>query len=71
MVSVFRDTLLQLSDGGSADLHKANSAYSYGEEGGDRHAQPQGLNMDIQKYVTVDFSALVDVINALGGLKST
>lgn len=69
LVSVFRDTLLQLSDGGSADLHKANSAYSYGEEEEAIAMLNRNLDLDIQKYVTVDFSALVDVINALGGVE--
>lgn len=70
LVSVYRDTLLQLDDDMHyPELHKANSAYSFGEEEDAIAMLNRNLDLDIQKYVTVDFSALVDVINALGGVE--
>lgn len=65
LVSVYRDTLLQQDDG---TFNKANAAYSFG---GAREAIAMlnsNLGLDIQHYVTVDFSAMVDVIDALGGI---
>ena len=65
LVSIYRDTLLQLDDG---SYNKANSAYSfYGPEGAISLIN-KNLDMNIEKYVTVNFNALVDVIDAGGGL---
>lgn len=79
LASVYRDTLLQMtdmkvSDGefysyADVDLQKANAAYAFGEEEEAIAMLNRNLDLDIQKYVTVDFSALVDVINALGGIE--
>ena len=79
LASVYRDTLLQMSDMkvndgeyygySDVDLQKANAAYAFGEEEGAISMLNRNLDLDIQKYVTVDFSALVDVINALGGVE--
>lgn len=65
LVSVYRDTLLQQSDG---TYGKANSAYNYGGAEGAISLLNRNLDLDIQNYVSVNFDALVDVIDALGGL---
>lgn len=65
LVSVYRDTLLQLDDG---SYDKANAAYSYGGPEGAISLINRNLDMNIEKYVSVNFNALVDVIDALGGL---
>ena len=68
LVSIYRDTLLQLDDG---SYNKANSAYSfYGPEGAISLIN-KNLDMNIEKYVAVNFNALVDVIDAVGGLDIT
>lgn len=65
LVSIYRDTLLELDDG---SYNKANSAYSfYGPEGAISLIN-KNLDMNIEKYVAVNFNALVDVIDAVGGL---
>lgn len=65
MVSIYRDTLLKLNDG---TYNKANSAYAfYGPEGALALIN-QNLDMSIDKYVSVNFNALVDVIDAVGGM---
>ncbi len=79
LASVYRDTLLQMTDVkvkegeyynySDVDLQKANAAYAFGEEEEAISMLNRNLDLDIQKYVTVDFSALVDVINALGGVE--
>ena len=63
--SVYRDTLLQQKDG---TYNKANSAYSFGGAEQAIAMLNKNLDLDIQHYVTVDFGALVDVIDALGGI---
>lgn len=64
--SVYRDTLLQQSDG---TYNKANAAYSFGGAEGAVAMLNKNLDMDISHYVTVDFNALVDVIDDLGGIE--
>ena len=65
MSSVYRDTLLQMDD---KTYNKANAAYAFGEEEEAIAMLNRNLDMDIMHYVTVDFSALVDVIDALDGI---
>ncbi len=65
LVSIYRDTLLELDDG---SYNKANSAYSFGGPEGAISLINRNLDMNIEKYVTVNFNALVDVIDALGGI---
>ena len=64
--SVYRDTLLQQSDG---TLNKANSAYAYGGPEAAIAMLNENLDMDIEHYVTVNFNALIDVIDAVGGVE--
>ena len=66
IVSVYRDTLLQQDDG---TYNKANAAYSFGGAESAIAMLNKNLDMDIQHFVTVDFSALVDVIDAVGGIE--
>lgn len=65
MSSVYRDTYLQMDD---RSYNKANAAYSFGEEEEAVAMLNRNLDMDIDHYITVDFSALVDVIDALDGI---
>lgn len=66
LISVYRDTLLNT---GHDRFAKANSAYAKG--GVEQAVQMLNANMDlnITEYVCVDFVALVEVIDALGGVE--
>lgn len=64
-VSVYRDTLVDIGDGVYA---KANAAYAYGGPEKAISMLNRCLDLDIKDYVTVDFSALVKVVDDLGGL---
>ncbi|WP_122642398.1 LCP family protein [Luxibacter massiliensis] len=66
MCSIFRDTLLQQSDG---SYNKANAAYAFGGAEDAVAMLNKNLDMDIQHYVTVNFNALADVIDLLGGIE--
>lgn len=66
MVSVYRDTLLDLSEG---TLQKCNAAYSFGGPTMAINMLNMNLDLDIQNYVTVDFSAIADAIDLLGGIE--
>lgn len=66
LLSVYRDTLLQQADG---SYEKANSAYHSGGPEAAISLLNRNFDLDIQNYVSVNFSALVDVIDALGGIE--
>ena len=66
LTSVYRDTLLLQADG---NYEKANSAYNRGGPEAAISLLNRNFDLDIRNYVSVNFSALVDVIDALGGLE--
>lgn len=66
MVSVYRDTLLDLSEG---TYQKCNAAYSYGGPVLAINMLNMNLDLDIEDYVTVDFGAIADAIDLLGGVE--
>lgn len=66
MVSVYRDTLLNLSEG---TYQKCNGAYSYGGPVLAINMLNMNLDLDIEDYVTVDFGAISDAIDLLGGVE--
>lgn len=65
MASVYRDTLLDLSEG---TLQKCNAAYSFGGPKQAINMLNMNLDLDIQNYVTVDFGVVAEVVDLLGGL---
>lgn len=68
LVSVYRDTFLKVK----ADTYnKINSAYAYGGASNAMAALNQNLNLDIEDYVAVDFGAVVEAVDALGGIELT
>lgn len=66
IVSVYRDLLVKRPDG---ELGKANSAYFYGGPKEAINMLNQNFDLDIEDYVTVDFKAMADVIDMLGGIE--
>ena len=66
LVSVYRDTLLDLSEG---TYQKCTAAYSYGGPALAISMLNMNLDLDIEDYVTVDFGAIADAIDLLGGVE--
>lgn len=66
LVSVFRDTYLNISEGGS--YNKLNQAYFVG--GPEQAVQALNRNLDLQinDYMTFNWKAVADAINILGGV---
>ena len=56
---------MRLKDG---SYNKANAAYSYFGPDGGVALLNENMDMNIEKYVSVNFNALVDVIDAVGGM---
>jgi LCP family protein required for cell wall assembly len=66
VVSVYRDTLLfQKND----TYEKANAAYMAGGPEEAIALLNRNLDMDIDNYVAINFNALIDTIDALGGIE--
>ena len=65
LVSIYRDTLLNL---GNDTYSKANAAYAYGGPEQAISMLNTMLDLNITDYVTVNFSAMAEAVDALGGL---
>lgn len=65
LVSVYRDTYLNLTDG---RYDKCNKAYSYGGAEQAIKMLNSNLDLDIREFVTVGFEGLSAAIDALGGV---
>lgn len=66
LVSVYRDTVLRQDDG---SYEKANYAYNISGPQEAIAMLNRNLDLDIEKYISVNFNALADVIDALGGVE--
>ena len=66
LMSIYRDTLVQEADG---RLKKANNAYFQGGPQEAINMLNRNFDLDIEHYVTVDFKALADTIDLLGGIE--
>ncbi|MDR1017623.1 MAG: LCP family protein [Lachnospiraceae bacterium] len=65
LVSVYRDTLTFQSN---KRYEKANAAYNMGGPAGAVALLNRNLDMDIKAYASVDFRAVTDAVDALGGI---
>ena len=65
LVSLYRDTLLDVGDD---NYQKCNSAYAIGGPEAAISMLNTNLDLNITDYATIDFNALVTVVDALGGL---
>lgn len=66
MVSLYRDTYLDVD--GDITLKKCNSAYLSGGVKQAVNMMNRNLDLNISNYVSVDFNALIDIVDALGGI---
>lgn len=66
MLSIYRDTILDIEDG---ELQKCNAAYSFGGPTQAINMLNKNLDLDIRDFVTVDFAAVSNAIDLLGGLE--
>lgn len=68
MASIYRDTLLkQMND----TYRKANNAYFVGGPEEAINMLNKNLDLDIEDYATVDFKAMSDVVDLMGGIEIT
>ena len=65
LISVYRDTYLEIDGYG---LDKITHAYSYGEAPLAINALNTNLDLNIKEFVTVNFDAVAEAVDALGGI---
>lgn len=65
LVSVYRDTYLNI---GNDKYRKCNSAYRYGGAEQAIAMLNMNLDLDITDFVTVNYQAVIDVVDGLGGI---
>lgn len=66
IASIYRDTMLNIGDG---SYNKANAAYAFGGPTKAINMLNTNLDLNLEKYVAVDFSIMVDIVDELGGLE--
>lgn len=67
MTSVMRDTCVNIP--GRTALNKINAAHAFGGSPLSVKTVEQNFGVDIDRYVSINFYAFIDVVNALGGLE--
>lgn len=68
LISVYRDTYLQIEEKGKKVLDKATHAYSYGGAQNAVKMLNTNLDLNITEYVTVNFDAVIAAVDAMGGI---
>ena len=68
LVSIYRDTYVKIHDHGCT---KINHAYAYGGPDLAVNTLNKNFDLNIKDFVTVNFSALTNVIDELGGVELT
>lgn len=73
LLSVFRDTYLNVGKdtAGNDVCRKINAAYARGGVANAVRALNENLDLDIKAYMCVDWNALIEAIDALGGIEVT
>lgn len=66
LVSVYRDSYLQIS---GRSLDKVTHAYAYGGPALAMSTLNTNLDLNITEFATVNFDSLVDIVDAVGGIK--
>lgn len=65
LASVYRDTYLEIT---GRDLDKVTHAYSYGGPTLTLSTLNTNLDIDIKEFVTVNFEAVEEIVNSIGGI---
>lgn len=68
LISVYRDTYMQVEEKGKPVLDKVTHAYSYGSAQNALKALNTNLDLNITEYVTVNFDAVIAAVDAMNGV---
>lgn len=68
LISVYRDTYLLVEEKGTERLDKVTHAYAYGGAQNTLKALNTNLDLNISEFVTVNFDAVIEIVDAVGGV---
>lgn len=70
ITSVYRDTYLDIKSTNSSNFYfdKITHAYAYGEAKLTLNSLNRNMDLNITEFVAVNFSAVVEIVNAIGGI---
>lgn len=70
LVSIYRDTYLRIGEdeNGNGEYYKANEAYLKNGPEGFLDMVNSNLDLDVRYFVTVDFTAVAEAVELLGGI---
>ena len=68
LISVYRDTYMQVENKSKTILDKVTHAYSYGGAQNALKALNTNLDLNITEYVTVNFDAVIAAVDAMNGV---
>lgn len=68
LISIYRDTYMQVEELGTKKLDKVTHAYSYGGAQNTLKSLNTNLDLNITEYVTVNFDAVIAAVDAIGGI---
>ena len=68
IMSIFRDTYVEMELDGVTKLNKINQAY-YNEVENTLATINKNLDLNVTEYTTINFSSLYDIIDAIGGVE--
>lgn len=69
LLSVYRDSFLEVEENGKTKIDKVTHAFSYGGAQNSLLALNKNLGLNIKEYMTVNFDAVVAAVDALGGIE--
>ncbi len=67
LYSIYRDTYVQMDSNGTTKMDKINHAY-YGGVQNTLKTINTNLDLNISEYVIVDFDAVIDLVDSVGGI---
>lgn len=66
LTSIYRDTMLKMGD--TDDYDKITHAFTYGGPASTVKSINQAMDVDVDKFVVINWKTVVDMINAAGGV---
>ena len=71
LISVYRDTYVNVLENGQERLDKITHAYSYGGAQNTLKSLNEALDLNVTQYMTVNFEAVKEIVNSVGGIDIT
>ena len=68
LISVYRDTYVDVEENGKVVLDKITHAYSYGKAQNTLKSLNEAMDLNITEYIAVNFDAVTDAVDALNGV---